>query len=78
VQGAVKWFNTTRGYGFIARPGGPDVFVHYTAIIGEGYKTLKEGDTVEFQIVPDRKGRPQAANVTRTVAPAHKNASQTS
>jgi CspA family cold shock protein len=63
VQGTVKWFNNTRGYGFIGRDDGPDVFVHYTAIVAEGYKTLNEGDTVEFEIVQGAKG-PQAANVT--------------
>jgi CspA family cold shock protein len=64
VQGQVKWFNNTKGYGFIGRENGPDVFVHYTAIVGEGYKTLNEGDAVEFEIVQGPKG-PQAANVTR-------------
>jgi CspA family cold shock protein len=64
MQGTVKWFNNTKGYGFIGRDGGPDVFVHYTAIVGEGYKTLNEGDTVEFEIVQGHKG-PQAANVIR-------------
>jgi CspA family cold shock protein len=64
VQGVVKWFNNTRGYGFIGRNDGPDVFVHYTAIVGEGYKTLEEGDAVEFEIVQGAKG-PQAANVIR-------------
>jgi CspA family cold shock protein len=64
VEGTVKWFNNTKGYGFIGRDGGPDVFVHYTAIVAEGYKTLNEGDAVEFEIVQGPKG-PQAANVTR-------------
>ncbi len=63
MQGRVKWFNHSKGYGFIGRDDGPDVFVHYTAIVGEGYKTLNEGDTVEFEIVQGPKGRPQAANV---------------
>jgi CspA family cold shock protein len=63
VQGQVKWFNNTKGYGFIGRDDGPDIFVHYTGIVGEGYKTLEEGDTVEFEIVQGPKG-PQAANVT--------------
>jgi CspA family cold shock protein len=64
VEGTVKWFNNTKGYGFIGRDGGPDVFVHYTAIVAEGYKSLNEGDAVEFEIVQGPKG-PQAANVTR-------------
>ena len=64
MQGVVKWFNNTKGYGFIGRDDGPDVFVHYSAIVGEGYRTLNEGDTVEFEIVQGAKG-PQAANVTR-------------
>ncbi len=64
MQGVVKWFNNTKGYGFIGKHDGPDIFVHYTGITGEGYKTLDEGDTVEFEIVQGPKG-PQAANVTR-------------
>src|SRR5258708_31615987 len=69
MQGTVKWFNNTKGYGFIGRENGPDVFVHYTAIVREGYKTLNEGDAVEFEIVQGPKG-PQAANVMRgTLAP---------
>jgi CspA family cold shock protein len=64
MEGTVKWFNNKKGYGFIGRDDGPDVFVHYTAIEGEGYKTLNEGDTVEFEIVQGPKGS-QAANVTR-------------
>jgi cold shock protein len=66
VQGTVKWVNNSRGYGFIGRDDGPDIFVHYTAIVGEGYKTLHEGDAVEFEIVQGRQG-PQAANVTRRI-----------
>jgi cold shock protein len=68
VQGQVKWFNNTKGYGFIGRDDGPDVFVHYSGIVGEGYKTLDEGDTVEFEIVQGPKG-PQAANVTMDKKP---------
>jgi CspA family cold shock protein len=64
VQGRVSWFNNTKGYGFIGRDDGPDLFVHYSGIVGQGYKTLDEGDTVEFEIVEGAKG-PQAANVTR-------------
>jgi CspA family cold shock protein len=64
IEGMVKWFDNKKGYGFIGRDGGPDVFVHYTAIVGEGYKTLYEGDTVEFAIVQGPKG-PQAGNVIK-------------
>jgi cold shock protein len=64
MQGVVRWFNNTKGYGFIGRDEGPDVFVHYSGIVAEGYKTLDEGDEVEFEIVQGAKG-PQAANVIR-------------
>jgi cold shock protein len=64
VQGTVKWFNNSKGYGFIGREDGPDVFVHYSAIVGDGYRTLQEGDPVEFEIVQGPKG-PQAANVSK-------------
>ena len=62
TQGTVKWFSNEKGYGFIARPDGDDVFVHYSAISGEGYRTLTEGQEVEFDIVEGPKGK-QAANV---------------
>ncbi len=62
--GKVKWFNNAKGYGFIQREGGNDVFVHYTAIQNEGFKTLEEGQTVEFEIQEGPKG-PQAANVIK-------------
>lgn len=65
VQGKVKWFNNSKGYGFIGRDDGPDVFVHYTAVVGDGYRTLQEGDSVEFEIVQGPKGR-QASNVVLT------------
>ena len=65
MQGTVKWFNNSKGYGFIGREDGPDVFVHYSAIVGDGYRTLQEGDPVEFEIVQGPKG-PQAANVVQT------------
>jgi cold shock protein len=65
LKGTVKWFNNAKGYGFIGRDEGPDVFVHYSAITSEGYKSLQEGDLVEFEIVQGQKG-PQAANVTKT------------
>jgi CspA family cold shock protein len=63
-QGTVKWFNATKGYGFISREGGDDVFVHFKAIIGEGYKTLKEGDKVQFEVEQGPKGL-QAAKVKK-------------
>ncbi len=64
VQGRVKWFNNTKGYGFIGRDDGADVFVHYSAIAADGYRSLNEGDLVEFEIVQGQKG-PQAANVVK-------------
>lgn len=60
--GKVKWFNAQKGYGFIEQEGGPDVFVHFSAIKAEGFKTLREGQAVEFEITSDAKG-PRAANV---------------
>ncbi|MBI4732713.1 MAG: cold-shock protein [Chloroflexi bacterium] len=62
VTGTVKWFNASKGYGFLAREGGPDVFVHFSAIQNEGFKTLNEGQAVEFEIEQGPKGL-QAANV---------------
>jgi CspA family cold shock protein len=64
VTGKVKWFNNSKGYGFIGREDGTDVFVHYSAITGDGYRSLQEGDDVEFEIVDGQKG-PQAANVVK-------------
>jgi len=64
LQGRVKWFSAEKGYGFIERDDGGDVFVHYTAIAGDGFKTLKEGELVEFEIVEGARG-PQAANVVK-------------
>lgn len=64
MQGRVKWFNASKGYGFIERDDGGDVFVHFSAIQSEGFKTLNEGDRVDFEIVEGARG-PQAANVTR-------------
>ncbi|ANB60183.1 CspA family cold shock protein [Anoxybacillus voinovskiensis] len=63
-NGKVKWFNNEKGYGFIEVEGGADVFVHFTAIQGEGYKTLEEGQEVSFEIVQGNRG-PQAANVVK-------------
>ena len=62
-QGTVKWFNESKGYGFIARDSGDDVFVHYSAIAGEGFRTLNEGDRVEFVVTQGQKG-PAASEVT--------------
>lgn len=65
INGTVKWFNDAKGFGFISREGGPDVFVHYSAVNSSGFKSLAEGDKVEFEIVEGQKG-PQAANVVKT------------
>jgi CspA family cold shock protein len=64
MQGKVKWFNKEKGYGFIEREGGSDVFVHFSAIQEEGFKTLQEGEIVQFEIVEGPKGL-QAANVIK-------------
>ena len=67
IAGTVKWFNDAKGYGFLAREGGPDVFVHFSSIQSEGFKSLAEGEKVEFEIVQGQKG-PQAADVTKQPA----------
>ncbi len=63
-QGTVKWFNNQKGYGFISDEEGNDVFVHYSGLTGEGFKSLEEGQKVEFEVVEGAKG-PQAVNVTK-------------
>ena len=64
MKGTVKWFNDSKGYGFIEQPAGDDVFVHFSAIVGEGFRTLAEGESVEFEVRDSGRG-PQAANVVR-------------
>ncbi|HLI78274.1 MAG TPA: cold shock domain-containing protein [Acidobacteriaceae bacterium] len=64
IQGSVRWFNNAKGYGFLGTDGSPDVFVHYTAIQSDGYKSLKEGELVEYEVVQGDKG-PQADQVLR-------------
>lgn len=64
AQGTVKWFSAEKGYGFISRDDGDDVFVHYSAISGDGFRSLEEGMRVEFEVTEGRKG-PQASNVTK-------------
>ncbi len=66
-RGEVKWFNNAKGYGFLGRPDGPDVFVHFTSIQKEGYKSLKEGEHVAFDVIQGEKG-PQADAVMREMA----------
>ena len=63
IEGTVKWFNEAKGFGFLSREGGPDVFVHHSEIRAEGFRTLNEGDKVKFEVVDSPKG-PRAANVT--------------
>ena len=62
TQGTVKWFNEAKGFGFIEQEGGPDVFAHFSAIKGDGFKTLAEGQRVEFDVTQGQKG-PQAENI---------------
>jgi len=64
VEGTIKWFNDSKGFGFIEQDGGPDVFVHFSAISGDGFKTLSEGERVSFDVTNGPKG-PQAANVVK-------------
>jgi len=63
AQGTVKWFNASKGYGFISVEGGEDLFVHFSEIQGEGYKSLDEGQAVEFEITTGNNGKKQASNV---------------
>lgn len=67
IKGKVKWFNNAKGYGFIGHDGGADVFVHFSSIASDGYKSLQEGDDVEFEITQGQKG-PQADKVTKLSA----------
>jgi cold shock protein len=67
AKGKVKWFNEQKGFGFIEQEGGTDVFVHYSSVKGEGFKTLAEGDAVEFDVTQGPKG-PKAENVVRVQA----------
>lgn len=69
TSGTVKWFSNEKGFGFISREGAPDVFVHHTAIQAEGFKTLVEGEAVEFDVIEDGRG-PKAQNVVRLNPPA--------
>ena len=64
AKGTVKWFNDAKGFGFITQENGPDLFVHHTAIVAEGFRSLSEGDSVQFEVVKGPKGL-QAANVSR-------------
>ena len=67
ASGKVKWFSNVKGYGFIEQEGGQDVFVHYSSVQGDGYKTLEEGDVVSFEVTQGEKG-PQASNVVKEKA----------
>ena len=64
IEGSVKWFNESKGFGFLSQEGGPDVFVHHSEIQAEGYRSLNEGDRVSFEVVDSPKG-PRAARVTK-------------
>ena len=67
-KGTVKWFNNAKGYGFLGHEGASDVFVHYSSIQANGYRSLKEGEPVEFDIIQGASGKPQAENVKRSAA----------
>lgn len=64
-RGTVKWFNNAKGYGFLGREGGADVFVHHSAIQAKGYRSLSEGDDVEFDVIQGKQGKPQADAVVK-------------
>jgi CspA family cold shock protein len=66
AKGVVKWFDTKKGYGFIEQPGGEDVFVHHTGILGDGFKSLRAGEEVQFEVMQGPKG-PHATGVVKTV-----------
>ena len=68
-EGTVRWFNNAKGYGFLGRDDGPDVFVHYSAVQTDGYKSLKEGEVVQFEVIQGDKG-PQADQVTPVKRPS--------
>ena len=70
LKGVVRWFNNAKGYGFLGHEGGPDVFVHYSSIQKDGYKSLKEGEQVAFDIIQGMKG-PQADQVSRVQESSH-------
>ena len=65
IMGEVKWFNNAKGYGFLGHEGGPDVFIHYSSIDKEGYKSLNAGDRVSFEVIQGEKGKPQADKVAK-------------
>mgnify|MGYP000132643456 CR=1 FL=1 len=65
ARGTVKWFNAAKGYGFIEQEAGGDIFVHFSAIAMDGFKTLNEGEQVEFEVAQNNDGKPQAVNVVR-------------
>ncbi|MCU0515175.1 MAG: cold-shock protein [Anaerolineae bacterium] len=70
IRGEVKWFDAEKGYGFIKQPAGSDIFVHYTAIQSDGYKTLDAGDVVEYELVDGRKGQQASSVVIITKSPS--------
>ncbi len=71
IKGIVSWFNAAKGFGFLTQDGGNDVFVHYSALPGEGYKSLKEGQAVEYDVILGSRGKPQADKVVLVSAAPH-------